>query len=581
MATIESEYYDERDLTINDITSAIKRRVFIASLVAILIFALGAILAATLPTIFRSEAVILIEQQEIPADLVRSTVTSFAEQRIQVMSQRVLSSSNLMEYVEKFDLYREDRERLAREDVVDKMRENIFLEMISADVVDPDSGRPTEATIAFSLAFEHQQPQDAQRVTNEIVTAFLNENIKERTSSSTETTEFLNKEAESLGARVKELEKAIAKFKDENVNARPELEGLTREMMNRTELNLAEIERRLHETMQHKIYLEGQLTQYKPYLPDASLPRGMSAIEQLKSVETQLSYAEASYGEQHPDVIRLRKQAAAMRETVDPTAARELYQRELLAARSEAAELQKRYGADHPDVNRAQKHAANIEEKLSLLPEKRDEAPNNPTYVALAARLQAANAELASMELKRAELTRKMDEHLQVLIQIPDAEAEYRALVRDYETALGKYREISAKQMEAKLSQNLESERKGEKFTLIEPPLLPERPVRPNRLAIVLGSLFLSLIGAGLTVYFAELLDDKLRTRRDIQTAFGAPPLANIPNIDGLNEPSHRKTLFLLLSFCLAIGLVALAVVHFLFMPLDVFWFAVLRKLGV
>ena len=128
-----------------------RRRLLLVS-VAGVVALLGAAIAVLLPAVYRSNAVILIEQQEIPSELVRSTVTSFADQRIQVISQRVMTSDNLTRIIDQYDLYAAERQTEPREAILLQMRQDITMDMISADVVDPRSGRPTQATIAFSLA---------------------------------------------------------------------------------------------------------------------------------------------------------------------------------------------------------------------------------------------------------------------------------------------------------------------------------------------------------------------------------------------------------------------------------------------
>jgi len=558
---------------------ALKRRRNLLMAVSLGILAAGVALALLLPSVYRSHAIVLIERQEIPSDLVRSTVTSYADQRIQTISQRVLNSSNLMRIVEEFDLYREELTKKPREIVLEKMRLNIALEMISAEVVDPKSGRPTEATIAFSLAFEDESPPKTQRVANELVSLFLNENIRSRTDSAKETASFLDAEAATLRETVKDLEGRIARFKDENANARPELEALTRNLVDRTELQLSEVNRRIHETLQQKIYLEAELAQQDPVMRNFG-PRGTTAIEQLRLTETQLSAAEASYGEGHPDVIRLRKQAEAMRATADPIAAREVYNIELDNARAYLNEIHERYNSSHPDTNVARKKVENLQKKLDALPPRVEETPTNPAYVALAARLEASNSQLSSLEEQRVELTQRIDQHTHSLMLIPDAEAKFRALNRDYESALAKYREITAKQMEARLSQNLESERKGEKFTLIEPPLLPERPAKPNRPAILIIAVVFAAFGGLGAVGLVETLDDKVRGRNDLQQILTAPPLATVPIIE-LSAPERAMRRYLMPAGVIGIVVIALLLgAHFLVMPLDVLWFVLLRKVG-
>lgn len=572
----------EKEIGLPEIGLALKRRFRLIAFVSLSILLIGLVVALLLPSVFRSEAVILIEQQEIPVELVRSTVTSFADQRIQVISQRVMSSTNLTRVMDEFGLYEDLRDRQTREAILNRMRDNIKLDMISADVVDPRSGKPREATIAFRLSFEDHSSQKAQSVANELVTLFLNENMKSRTDTAMETTSFLNSEAEILRKQVLELEEKIAQFKDANSENRPELESLTRDLMNRTELHLAEVDRRIHEFVQQNIYLKAELARHHPRLSDSG-PGATSAIEQLRATEAALASANASYGGTHPDVIRLTKQAEGLRVTVEPEEARALYEQQLVTARANLQAAIESYTPEHPDVIKARNSVAVLEDKLATIPTVvTDATPNNPAYLALAARLNAADAELESLYRKRDELTAKLDNFAQNLRLIPDAEAKYRALTRDHENAIAKYQEISAKQMEARVSQNLESERKAEKFTLIEPPLLPEKPFKPNRLAIVLLSFMIGLIGGAGSASLAEVLDDRIRSRDDIKAIFDAPPLAHIPYIEGDDEAKgwskSNVPLAFAAFFVISIGLFAF---HRLFMPLDVFWFALMRKIGL
>src|SRR5450631_4259774 len=107
-------------------------------------------LALLLPPTYTAGATILIEQQEIPQELVRSAVTSFADQRVQVISQRVMTTQNLLSLIERYNLYPNIRLAKPREVLLQAMRNDISMRMISADVIDPRSGRPMQATIAFN-----------------------------------------------------------------------------------------------------------------------------------------------------------------------------------------------------------------------------------------------------------------------------------------------------------------------------------------------------------------------------------------------------------------------------------------------
>ena len=162
---------------------------------------------------------------------------------------------------------------------------------------------------------------------------------------------------------------------------------------------------------------------------------------------------------------------------------------------------------------------------------------------------------------------------------------QYRALARNYDNAQRKYQEIRAKQTEAQLGQSLESERKGERFTLIEPPILPEKPVRPNRTAVLLLGVLLALAGGVGFAVVAETIDSSVRGARDMTAILQTSPLGVIPYIENdadVERRAKRRTLFWrgLAAACMSV-FVAIVLMHFLIKPLDVVWFSMLRRLGV
>ena len=166
-----------------------KRRKRPMLVAASLVFLLAVLAASFWPPTYRSSATILIEEQEIPQDMVRSTITSFANQQIQVITQRVMTVKNIMDMVKKFELYsRDEMARRPRMEIAEEFRDAVKLDVISAEVVDPRSGRPSQATIAFGLSFEGDDPRKAQQLTNELVSLYLNENLRTRTEK-TESTE--------------------------------------------------------------------------------------------------------------------------------------------------------------------------------------------------------------------------------------------------------------------------------------------------------------------------------------------------------------------------------------------------------
>jgi uncharacterized protein YbjT (DUF2867 family) len=155
-------------------------------------------------------------------------------------------------------------------------------------------------------------------------------------------------------------------------------------------------------------------------------------------------------------------------------------------------------------------------------------------------------------------------------------------MMRDLQTTTLKYQEIKGKQMEAELAQNLETERKGERYALIEPPILPDDPVSPNRIAILVLGIILSAISAAAAAGVIEMLDDAVKGKDELAKLFGAAPLACIPYLT-ITEEIKTVSLRQKLSWvAAAVGVVlVLVLVDFFYKPLDVLWFVLLHKLGL
>jgi succinoglycan biosynthesis transport protein ExoP len=569
-----------------------------------LLLAIGVGIALTLlvaflwPPTYRSSAVILIEQQEIPQDLVRSTITSYADQRVQVISQRVMTTANLLDIIHRYKLYPRDQKTKPREVLIEQMRDDIGMNMISANVMDPRSGHPTQATIAFSVAYDSRSPELALKVASELTTLYLNENLTNRKQLTHDTATFLTAEADRLNGEIADLEKKLAAFKETHVDNLPELAQLNFQLVDRTEQEVRDTETRIRSLDDQTTYLKAQLAQINPasQLFSATGERILSATDRLKALRTQLASLSALYAPDHPDVLRARREIEGLeREVQAPQPVNDLARR-LEDARSELASVRQRYSADHPDVLRLERTVASLEETLRSAPPQTAAAasaapgggaagvdpPDNPAYIQIRAQLESAENERQSLDGKRTELKAKIAEFDRKLAQSPQIEREYRALSRDYENARAKYQDVRAKQMEAELAQNLESDRKGERFTLIEPPLPPEKPISPNRaLILVLGALL--ALGAGIaTVAVLESLDTTIRNRKDLTELLDTPPLAVIPQIQTLAESARSRARWRTAMFGAAGGFVTLILaLHFLYRPLDVLWFSALRRLGV
>jgi uncharacterized protein involved in exopolysaccharide biosynthesis len=473
------------------------------------------------------------------------------------------------------------------------MREDISLEMISADVVDPRSGRPTQATIAFSLSYENESPSLAQKVANQIVSLFLKENLRTRTQAAEETSSFLAMEAGKLSEQISDLERKLAEFKERNVGNLPELVQLNLQLMERTERRITDTDQEMRTLEERQIYLRSELAQLSPnstlYSADGS--RILGTEDRLKSLEAQYVSMVARYSESHPDRIKMKKEIAALRKEIGVSGDTTELELQLKSLKADMAALRERYSANHPDIKKLRRSIESTREALAEASQEKTRndsrvrtpsRPDNPAYIQLQAQLEASKTELRGLKTKKKKLLAKLAEYEERLTKGPQVEREYRDLSRDYDNALAKYREVKSKEMEAELSETLEKERKGERFSIVEPPQLPEKPKKPNRIAILFLGFVFSFAGGVGTVAVRESLDHTLHGPNSITAAVQIPPLAvisYISNSEDIRRRIRRRVLWVLGT--LAVIATALALVHFLHRPLDVIWFSVLRRLDL
>lgn len=549
---------------------------------------LSLLMAFLLPPVYRSTATILIEEQEIPAELVRSTITSYADQRLQMISQRVMSRPNLEQIIAKFGLYSRERQKLTTEEVIEKMRKDIALDTISADVIDPRTKQPSKAAIAFTLSYEGRDPDTVQRVANEITSLYLEENLKARTQKTAETSGFLREEARQMGEYVSTVEKKLADFKEAHLNSLPEQKQINIQLIERTERDLMDVDSQLRSLEERRFYLDGQLAQIKPDSPIVSSTgeRIAGTEDRLKALRTQYLSLSSAYSDKHPDVVKARTEIQSLeRETGGVDSALE-QTKALEQQRAQLASLRDRYSENHPEVVDLTKHIAALEAAIhkadtaSAVKRITQSQPENPAYITLQAQRDGAVQDSASLTQKRVELKTKLAEYEQRLVQSPEVERQYMELVRDYENTTARYRELKAKEMEADVAEQLEKKSKGERFSIIEPPLPPEKPVKPNRPALAFLGLVLAIAGAGGYVALTESLDKSIRGSKAVAALTGALPLAVIPFI-ATDEAVVEQKRNLIAVAAVALGAIILSIVliHLFVTPLDVLWFRGLRKI--
>jgi uncharacterized protein involved in exopolysaccharide biosynthesis len=158
--------------TIGNVMEILRRRKYAVLLPAVAIFALAAALAFFLPRKFQSTTTILIEVQEVPREYVPANITTFADQHLQTINQRIMRPTMILELIGRFDLYADLKDRMPVDEIVAKMRKDIRFKRISADVIDASTGSPAQAFIAFSITYEGREPETVQKVASELASLY-------------------------------------------------------------------------------------------------------------------------------------------------------------------------------------------------------------------------------------------------------------------------------------------------------------------------------------------------------------------------------------------------------------------------
>jgi len=283
-----SEMYQ---LTLRDYVSMVRRRGWISAAIFSIVLTTGLVITMLIPPVFQSTGTIVIESQQVPVDLVQATVTSFADERIEVIKQRVMTRENLLQIIEKYSLFKSpefEGSKITPSEMIDQMRRQIQVILVNANVQNRGS-KGTSGTIAFKVVVENRHPELAQRVANELVTLFLDANVKVRTERASQTTVFLTQEATKLKTDLEALEAQIAGYKSENGAALPENVAVNTNSIERMESDLRALEAESRSANEELRALELELSGAKAGVGAGGTNQARSPEEELRVAKSELS----------------------------------------------------------------------------------------------------------------------------------------------------------------------------------------------------------------------------------------------------------------------------------------------------
>jgi polysaccharide biosynthesis transport protein len=497
--------------------------------IAVFLSVIGVTVASILPPVYRSSASMLVEQQQISGELAQSTVPVNPYEQAQIIAQRLMTRTNLLALADRIGYYDESMSAGA---IVGDIRNRI--EFIGFEP-DPTRARGMPGVIIIGVAFEAEDPAFALKGANELVNLVLQENVRLRTDRATDTLDFFDGEVARLSEAIERQAERIAAFKTANVDALPDSLAARRAQQQREQERLLALER---EESALRNQRATALWVFERTGRAAAVGRLSPEEEELQTLRSQLIQQRAVYAPTSPRIRTLETRIAALEGLVEEQRA----SRALPGEDGEAAE----------PLSELDLELAPIDARLEFIAQ--DKAAIQETLAELDVSIQAT----------------------------PNNEMVLSGLERELETMQRQYNEASARLGQARVGERIEITSRGERFTLIEPPTEPGRPVRPKRVLIA-GAGVVGGIGLGLGfVLLLEILNRSIRRPADISNGLGIQPFATIPYIRTRRESRFKTgvfgTVLGLVLIAIPVGLLAL---HTYYLPLDLLWSQLLGALGI
>lgn len=445
-----------------------------------------------LPKKYKSQTLVLVQQQTVPGDYVKAVVEGDTSQRLASMKQEILSRSRLEQIIQQFGLYRDVISTVPMGDLVENMRKAIDVTPIAPMAETRSQGLPGfYVTVTFSDA------RTAQQVCAAITSMFMEENLKRRQDQAQQTTKFLGSQLADAKAKLDAQDAKLAEFKRHYIGALPDEEQTNLNLLTGLTSQLDATTQALSRAQQDRAFTESMLAQ-------------------------QTASWQATQNGQNPE-----------------TAGQQL---SLLQA--QLATLKSKYTDDHPDVVKAKEEIENLKRKLATEDEeKKVTAADKPARTTgEPGSIQTLRSQIHQYENVTKEMTARQ-ESIQQQIRLyqgrvqssPAVEQQYKELTRDYTTALEGYNDLLKKRDQSAMATDLEQSQQGEQFQVLDPANLPENPSFPNKLLFTAGGLAAGLaLGAAIGL-FLELQDTSLRNEKDVEKLLHLPVLAMVPEIDLLS----------------------------------------------
>lgn len=514
------------------IIEVVRRRFHLVLVPFLFVMAAGLSLAIFLPSLWTAKSTILVDRQKIPESFVKSTITTDVEAQLLGLSQQIMSSGQLMKIIEAHDLYPEIRRTRSADEVVDRMRRNIRIE-----VQNDDRDKRNPRTVGFSVLYTTTTPKVAMTIANELAALYVNEDVRYREKHSVSASEFLDTQLKDVRDRLQNQERRVAEFKERNMGELPEQREANLRTLDRLQQQLQSAQETLRRANERRQLLTQTLAEVDQSNTTVSGPGGTpnpspaeAAAARLSVLKQELTQMQSRYNDKYPDVVALKDQIRA---------------------------LEAKLAADPPSAS-----VRDTQAKAAAVAAKKDgkelrAAPQNSYVQNLLQQLDQATIEARTSTDEVKGLREQIALYQRRIENTPRREQESAQITRDYESTRELFRSLLGKRGEAEMAAELEQRQQGEHFRIIDAAGLPDRPAGPNRFRIVLVAFVLALGISGIAVVIAEHTDTSYRSAEEVRMIEMVPVLSTIPKIVTERDRRRRLRLRRLGTAAVAVGLLA------------------------
>src|SRR5580704_17489180 len=464
-----------------------------------------------LPSRYKSGTLILVEQPSMPKDYVTPNVTDDLQARLQSITQQILSRTRLLHIVEELNLYADQRGRLNPDELVERMRKDIEIELVRDE---------RHQITSFNIYYSSHDPHVAQQVTSELTNLFISENLELRQQKSEDTTKFLEQQLETARQALAEQEEKVRLYKDQHLGELPTQLASNLQILTGLQSQLQNEEDGLNADRQQNAYLQSMLEQSRALQRTTTTksgdntPVGLPALDQeLEKLKAQLADLSSHYTDRHPDVRQLRDQIAKTEKMRDQALA------DLKATAATNS------GTNNPPLS---------------TPDDRD-GRDAAAIIQLQGQLKANQIDVANKEHEIAALKAKIDDYQRRLNDEPAREQQFADLTRGYEQSKTNYDDLLKKKNSSQMATSMELLQQGEHFQMIDPPSLPLKPDFPNRLKFCGIGLGIGIALGGALAGGAEFLDDRLYNEKALKELIPVNVISEIPPITSPEEEKQQE----------------------------------------